>query len=79
MRNVPPAFFSFRHQQRIQFTLTACVLVLATGLSSEALFDRPDIMTAEHRLKGAYGLVSLHLAKLASQVRFYAALGGGVE
>ena len=48
---------------------------VAAGLSSEALLRRPDIIAAEHRLKGAYASVGAARAALFPRISLTASIG----
>ncbi len=48
---------------------------VAAGLSSEALLRRPDIMAAEHRLKGAYASIGAARAALFPRISLTASVG----
>lgn len=48
---------------------------VAAGLSSETLLRRPDIIAAEHRLKGAYASVGAARAALFPRISLTAAVG----
>ncbi len=48
---------------------------ISPGLSSRVLLNRPDIMAAEHRLKGAYAFVGAARAALFPRISLTAAFG----
>lgn len=48
---------------------------ISTGLSSEVLLRRPDIMAAEHRLKGAYANIGAARAAFFPQISLTTTLG----
>lgn len=48
---------------------------VAAGLSSEALLRRPDIMAAEHRLKGAYANIGAARAALFPRISLTTSIG----
>ena len=48
---------------------------IAAGLSSEALLRRPDIIAAEHRLKGAYASIGAARAALFPRISLTTAVG----
>ena len=48
---------------------------ISPGLSSKVLLNRPDIMAAEHRLKGAYANIGAARAALFPQISLTAAFG----
>lgn len=48
---------------------------IAAGLSSEALLRRPDIMAAEHRLKGAYASIGAARAALFPRISLTSTIG----
>ncbi|MBP7274739.1 MAG: efflux transporter outer membrane subunit [Kiritimatiellae bacterium] len=48
---------------------------LKTGLSSEALLARPDILAAEHQLKAAYALIGVARASFFPRIGLTAAFG----
>ena len=48
---------------------------ISTGLSSEVLLRRPDIMAAEHRLKGAYANIGAARASFFPQMSLTTTLG----
>ena len=48
---------------------------ISPGLSSETLLNRPDIVAAEHRLKGAYAFIGAARAALFPRISLTAALG----
>ncbi len=48
---------------------------IAPGLSSEVLLNRPDIVAAEHRLKGAYAYVGAARASLFPRISLTTSLG----
>jgi len=45
------------------------------GMSSEALLNRPDIMAAEHRLKGAYAFIGVARAALFPRIALTTSIG----
>jgi multidrug efflux system outer membrane protein len=45
------------------------------GLSSDALLNRPDIVSAEHRLKGAYAFIGVARAALFPRIALTTAVG----
>jgi len=53
--------------------------VVAPGLSSEALLHRPDIMAAEHRLKGAYASLGAARASLFPRISLTTAVGSASD
>ena len=48
---------------------------IEAGLSSEVLLDRPDIVAAEHRLKGAYAAIGAARATLFPRISLTASVG----
>jgi multidrug efflux system outer membrane protein len=48
---------------------------VATGLSSDVLLLRPDVMAAEHRLKGAYAYIGAARAALFPRITLTGSLG----
>ena len=48
---------------------------IAAGLSSESLLRRPDIMAAEHRLKGAYASIGAARAALFPRISLTTSIG----
>jgi len=48
---------------------------ISPGLSSEALLNRPDIMAAEHHLKGAYAFIGVARAALFPRIALTTAVG----
>ena len=48
---------------------------ISPGLSSEVLLNRPDIMAAEHRLKGAYAFIGAARAAFFPRISLTAAFG----
>ncbi|MDR1709565.1 MAG: efflux transporter outer membrane subunit [Candidatus Accumulibacter sp.] len=48
---------------------------IAAGLPSEVLLNRPDVMAAEHRLKGAYASIGAARAALFPRIGLTASLG----
>ena len=48
---------------------------ISPGLSSEALLNRPDIMAAEHRLKGAYAFIGAARAAFFPRISLTTAVG----
>jgi len=48
---------------------------LSPGLSSEILLRRPDIMAAEHRLKGAYAFIGVARASLFPRISLTSSIG----
>jgi multidrug efflux system outer membrane protein len=48
---------------------------ISPGLSSEALLNRPDIVTAEHRLKGAYAFVGAARAAFFPRISLTTSVG----
>jgi len=48
---------------------------ISPGLSSEVLLSRPDIMAAEHRLKGAYAFIGAARAALFPRISLTSAVG----
>ena len=48
---------------------------VSPGLSSEVLLNRPDIMAAEHQLKGAYAFIGAARAAFFPRISLTAALG----
>jgi multidrug efflux system outer membrane protein len=48
---------------------------ISAGLSSEILLQRPDIMAAEHRLKGAYAFIGAARAAFFPRISLTAAFG----
>ena len=48
---------------------------ISPGLSSEALLNRPDIVSAEHRLKGAYAFIGAARAALFPRISLTTAVG----
>jgi multidrug efflux system outer membrane protein len=48
---------------------------IAPGLSSEVLLNRPDILAAEHRLKGAYAFVGAARAALFPRISLTTSMG----
>jgi len=48
---------------------------ISPGLSSEALLNRPDIVAAEHRLKGAYAFIGAARAAFFPRISLTTALG----
>lgn len=48
---------------------------ISAGLSSEALLSRPDIMAAEHRLKGAYAFIGAARAAFFPRISLTTAIG----
>lgn len=49
--------------------------VIAAGLSSETLLHRPDVMAAEHRLKGAYANIGAARAALFPHISLTTSVG----
>ncbi|BBO80929.1 multidrug transporter [Desulfosarcina ovata subsp. sediminis] len=48
---------------------------ISSGLSSETLLNRPDIVTAEHRLKGAYAYIGAARAAFFPRISLATSLG----
>jgi len=48
---------------------------ISPGLSSEVLLNRPDIVTAEHRLKGAYAFIGAARAAFFPRISLTASVG----
>jgi len=48
---------------------------ISPGLSSEALLNRPDIVAAEHQLKGAYAFIGVARAALFPRISLTTAVG----
>jgi multidrug efflux system outer membrane protein len=48
---------------------------ISSGLSSEALLNRPDIMAAEHRLKGAYAFIGAARAAFFPRISLTTSVG----
>jgi len=48
---------------------------ISPGLSSEALLDRPDIVAAEHRLKGAYAFIGAARAAFFPRISLTTSVG----
>ena len=48
---------------------------ISPGLSSEAILNRPDIVAAEHRLKGAYALIGAARAAFFPRISLTTAVG----